>query len=207
MTGSLIYTILPIFGMIIILLCMAMYRWGNQARLIEKQHFGGYGLQLDISVITVFILIAVLSIAVSVFFYYKSTDSKITNYETLIRRMQLDSINTKQNTYETITILKSNFFCYRFKLKDLPNDVPPEVSSLKFTFYKNYNDNKSGIDLPVQPSGQGYKVTFYYTSEDFKDAYSKVKLEDTTTKKTWVSSTFNPITPTLELIPEKSTTP
>ncbi|WDF79944.1 hypothetical protein PQ469_07985 [Mucilaginibacter sp. KACC 22773] len=200
--GSLIYTILPIFGMIIILLCMAMYRWGNQAKLIEKQHFGGYGLQLDISVITLFILIAVLSIAVSVFFYYKSTDSKLTAYETMIKRMQLDSINTKQNTYETITILKSNFFCYRFKLKDLPNGMPPEVSSLKFTFYKNYNDIQNGVELPVKPSGQGYKVTFYYTNEDFQDAYPKVVLEDTKTKKRWVSPTFNPITPTVELIPE-----
>lgn len=197
--SSLVNIYLPIFGVVLILLLVAVYLWGGFDRLLERQSFEGFGIKLDISIITMFILVAVLSIFVGILINYLNFDKQAKADKNTIARLREDSTTQKL----LFAYIKSTPITYQFKLADLnDHSPPPELKNIQIIFYKNYPDDSSL--LKVSRSANGFKATLDFSRDDLGKADGpSIYLINIKTHKKWVYHNFDPFTPTIELTPQQ----
>jgi uncharacterized integral membrane protein len=198
MNTSLVNIYLPIFGGILLLLLLAVYLIGSFDKLHEKQSFDGFGVKLEVSILTIFILVAVIAIFVGILINYLNFEKQAKTDKATIARLREDSTVQKGD----LAYIKSTPITYQFKLADLGDNVPPpELKYIKMLFYKNFPEG--GIPLNVSRSAKGFKATLDFSRDDLRDDGPSIYLIDTRSNKTWVYENFDPFIPTIELTPKK----
>lgn len=201
--------VFPVFGMLMILLAIGAFflPYGNKIK-DATQKFDAFGLKMEISVVTAIILGGMIFCGVG--FYLNEHSYKLDYDKATVTIAEKDSeIQRQKNLVEAkneeIRSMTTQNITYHFVLDDLdPTTAPPPANSLLCIFYKNWRDKTDSSIYNVFSSGaNAFKVTFENLSlQQLTDAAPAVYLYDKRTHKRWVSQSFNPLTPTINLLPD-----
>jgi len=202
--------IFPVFGMIMIIFAIGTFFFSYGANIRDKiQKIELLGIKLEISIVTAVIVAGILFCGVGFYLNERNSQEKIKDAiaEAQKKQGQIDSIETKrQQLYETLEFYKTQSISYYFVLDDHDeNTAPPQADKLLCIFYKNFREKTDSTIYKVKIGGaNGYKVTFNNLSPDqFFEAAPVVYLVNKESKKRWVATSFNPLSPTLSLQPEE----
>lgn len=182
--------ILPIFGIGIVVFCILSFIFPYGSKFKEKtQKIKGFGLDLEVSVLTLFIIVGVIMSFIGVYLQIKNYEQQLDNSR---RGEEAAKIALEQARKREITFVVT--------LEDVSeNDMPKlEDTQCKYLLF--------GSDKPVRVD-----VTKGYRSDQFKiilrnlksDAHiARLELEDLFANRKWIKESFMPFEPNFRLTKE-----
>ena len=185
---------LPIIGVLIIFLCLLSFFFPTTKSLREKtQKFTGLGVTMEISILTVFVLMGFI-LSLSSFFlqYQQYLDRKEEQ-----RNLGLSKDNdikqrdqTIQSLQKELDELKSPDYVLNLELEN--NPAKSEISSDPNDFECKYKIGDSGEEQAKVETGNGFKA-FKITVKKFQqDAVLRyVRLTNSKAKRTWQRENFS----------------
>ena len=201
--------IFPVFGMILIIFAISTFFFPYGAKVRDKiQKIELLGIKLEISIVTAVIVAGILFCGIGFYLSERSYQQKLAaaEAEASDKQNKLQEIaGQKEELNNLLTAFKNQTITYYFVLEDHDETTaPPPADKLSCVFYKNWMEKSDSIVYKVRTGANGYKVTFNNLSIDqFLDAAPVVYLVNKESKRRWMASSFNPLSPTLYLQPEQ----
>ena len=187
MESVLISYVFPILGILILLFCIFSYffRYGEKFKG-KVQKVKAFGVDIEVSVLSLFILIGLVFSALGVYLYLNNFDAKISNYEA-----QMNKIKTKLEEAEKrdIVLLVS--------LDGVSEENEPSLSDLQC----HYKCPVSRHDERADVSKGYFPLQYKIHLRDIKRTTYIVKLvmEDAASGRKWMKMNFAPFEPYFKL--------
>jgi len=199
--------IFPAFGILLIAYASStfLFPFGEELRG-KMQHFDGLGIKMDISVVTLIILVGLVFSGIGLYSIEYSYKQKYQNEENL-NALSKDSINKLAeqvfDEQNIINYFKAQTITYQFVLDGEINDKEPlDIRSLVCVYNKYWQQGTDSIIYAVfpGPGPNSVKVIFNNLSEqEISNTTPRITIIDKRRKKKWSSPSFNPLVPTIFL--------
>lgn len=187
----------PLIGIGIILFCLLSFIFPFGRKFKNKvQKIKGFGVDIEVSVLTLFILIGFILSFIGLFLNIKS-------YEDSIKDMnkKILSIKTENKMLsETIKGKEKMEINVLLNLEIKDNDEPPEIDQLKCEYYLNVQGKKVSIECKVGDgvANDQFQITLKDITRDI--TIWKIVLTEKSTNKKWVyNRAFSPCVPEIKL--------
>jgi hypothetical protein len=189
--------VFPVIGVIIILFCLLSYVLPFGARFKEKvQKIKGFGIDIEVSVVTLFILIGFILAFIGIFLNVKSYEDNIKNMGDQIKSI----VTQNQILKETIEGTKKMEVNLLLKLEIKDNVAAPKLSNLKCEYFINEQGRQKVYQCEVRRgiANNQFQISFKDIQKD--TTVWKIVLRDNETGNKWVYNTpFSPCVPELKL--------
>jgi hypothetical protein len=183
MDSILISYVLPALGIVILLFCLGSFVFPYGDRFKGKiQKVKAFGLDLEVSVITFFVIIGVI-------FSFTGVYIQIKNYEGQLAstKEQLDYANKKLEEKK-----RQNVTAY-ITLENVDVDSLPSSDDMACKYYFQLDDKPYSTDVNKTGSGDRYKIEL----KDVPPAkmIEKLEFKDRVTGRQWIKGGFYPLFP------------
>jgi hypothetical protein len=192
-------TYLSIFGVVILLICIALIFSQRATPLRTPQRIRGFGVELEISVLTLLVLVGLIlslsSIYIQVAGYHQQLSSS---------KQQLDSLNSEiASAKRQLEAAKKIDMTVYVKLPEggNPKDMP-KLGDLRGTYYlRGQIDKPIPADISRGVNSNSYSVLLKNVTPDtFIDS---LEVTDEKTGRVWVKKNFFPLSPNYDLKKEE----
>jgi hypothetical protein len=187
MESLLMSYILPIFGLLILLFCILSYIFPYGEKFKEKiQKIKAFGLNIEVSVLTLFIIIGLVFSCLGIYFYVNRYTAQISKYETQINKLNTKLVEAEE---KDIVLIVS--------LDGVSEENEPSLTDLQCHYRCPVLDQEVRADVSKGYLPAQYKIHL----RDIKRTTYIVRLtiEDASNGKKWVKENFAPFEPYYEL--------
>lgn len=183
MDSLIINYILPLLGVAILLFCFGSFVLPYGERFKGKiQKVKAFGMDLEVSVITFFVIVGVILAFTGVYFH-------IQDYETRLVRAQKDRDTAK----EALVLAQTMEIKAVITLENVDEDNMPQLKNLKCKFFLYGHETPAMVDVIKGYRSHQFRIIL-------KDLYPKAHiarlvLEDLSNGKRWCKENFMPLEP------------
>ncbi len=187
MDSILISYVLPILGIVILLFCFGSFVFPYGDRFKGKiQKVKAFGLNLEVSVVTFFVIIGVIFLLTGVYIQIKNYEAQLAS-----SKDQLDYANKKLEEER-----RQNVTAY-ISLENVDVDSLPKLEDVECKYYFMNDSDEHVADVMLTRSGDRFKISL-------KDVPSAKMIEllefrDRITNREWEKEFFQPAVPTYVL--------
>ncbi len=186
--------ILPILGIIIVIFCASSFIFPYGEKLRDRiQKINAFGVNLEISVITIFIIIGIVMAYTGIFLYVRDYETQLSQtrkgYETQLSEIRKD--------YETLRATLRADYTIIVRLPSVDkNRMQSQQLEGRFILY---DGTRHETDPPFVDSKPGeYRITFKDIPKNLR--VRELVLTERTTQKSWFKADFTPSQPEFDLI-------
>lgn len=187
MDSILISYVLPILGIVILLFCFGSFVFPYGDRFKSKiQKVKAFGLDLQVSVVTFFVIIGVIFLFTGVYIQIKNYEAQLAS-----SKEQLDYANKKLEEEK-----RQNVMAY-ISLENVDVSSLPTLENVECKYYFMNDSHEHVADVMLTRSGDRFKISL-------KDVPSAKMIEllefrDRITNREWKKEFFQPAVPTYVL--------
>lgn len=183
MDSIVISYILPALGIVILLFCLGSFLFPYGERFKGKiQKVKAFGFDLEVSVITFFVIVGVIFSLTGAYFQAKNYEAELSN-----AKDKLDYANKKLEEEKRLDVTAF------VALENIDVDSLPISENLECKYYFQLDDNPHRADVIVTGSGDRYKINL----KDLPCAkmIEKLEFKDRVTGRQWIKEGFYPLFP------------
>jgi hypothetical protein len=187
MESIIVSYILPTLGILILLVCIGAFIFPYGERLRGKiQKIKAFGLDLEISVITFFVLVGVVFCTAGVYLRMK-------NYETTLAEVSIE----RDKAREALTLSKKFELTAVINLENLDENNIPKLDDLRCSYCLYGDMSPRNIDVVKGYRSNQFKIIFKDISS--KSQIAQLTLEEISTGRKWIKENFMPLEPSYTL--------
>ncbi|MEE9553376.1 MAG: hypothetical protein V3W18_03675 [candidate division Zixibacteria bacterium] len=183
MESIIISYILPILGVLILLVCVGAFLFPYGEKFKGKiQKIKAFGLVLEVSVITFFVMVGMIFLLLGVYLQMK-------NYEERLDKAQLD----RDNANAALTLAKKMELTAVITLENVGEDNMPKLEDIQCSYYLYGDMTPKRINVIKGYRSDQFKIIFQDISS--KAHIAQLVLEDVSTGNKWLKENFMPLEP------------
>jgi hypothetical protein len=187
MESIIVSYILPALGILILLICIGAFVFTYGERFRGKvQKIKAFGLDLEISVITFFVLVGVVFCLAGVYLQMR-------NYETSLAEARLE----RDKAMEALALSRKFELTAVINLENLDENDIPKLEDLRCTYCLYGDMSPRNVDVVKGYRASQFKVIFKDISA--KSQIAQLTLEEISTGRRWIKENFMPLEPSYTL--------
>ena len=187
MDSIVISYILPALGIVILLFCLGSFLFPYGERFKGKiQRVKAFGFDLEVSVITFFVIVGVIFSLTGAYFQVKNYEAELSN-----AKDKLDYANKKLKEEKRLDVTAF------VTLENIDVDSLPKLENVECKYYFMNDKDEHVADVMLTRSGDRYKINL----EDVPSMkmIEWLEFKDRSTGREWIKETFLPAVPTYVL--------
>lgn len=194
---ELVMVIIPILGFGIIIFCILSFFFPYGDKFKGKiQKIKGFGVDLQISIFTLFIIIGATLVLTGIYLYMEDYEKQLSEAE---NKVETAIIKEREARNELASAGKIDLRIV-VKLEGIEENDMPDIKKVKFEYFVPGSDQPIAADVLPGPEIKSFKIILNDVSS--ATYITKLVLHEENTGRKWEKVNFMPLEPVFSLVME-----